>query len=95
MRIVRTREYTSRPLPGQVWHKWSNTNLLLGKYPGMLGGKTGTTPESGASLVVVDNTRTGHRLTAVLLGDTQARRFRDMAALLNYARTVVQFESGG
>ena len=60
-------------------HELQNTNRLLGSYPGMNGVKTGTTFQSGQSLIAgVD--RDGHQLFAVILGS--ADRYYDIQAVL-------------
>lgn len=63
-------------------HVLTNTNELLGSYPGADGIKTGTTDEAGECLVA-SVTRGGHRLLAVVLGS--ADRYGDVRALLDYA----------
>jgi D-alanyl-D-alanine carboxypeptidase (penicillin-binding protein 5/6) len=82
--IVQTRTYT---LPASATHHaytWANTNELLGVYQGMLGIKTGSTPEAGDCLVFAAK-RDGHTLIGVTLhSDTDALRFQDTRTLLNW-----------
>ena len=61
----------------------NNHNHLLGKYPGMDGGKTGFTCPSGFNLAA-SAVRSGHRLIAVVLGGATGRsRDNRMAKLLD------------
>lgn len=82
--IVSTKEYI---LPASGTHnayKWDTTNELLGVYQGMIGIKTGTTPEAGACLVFAAK-RNGHTLIGVVLHDAlDAGRFQDATTLLNW-----------
>jgi D-alanyl-D-alanine carboxypeptidase (penicillin-binding protein 5/6) len=60
----------------------SNTNELLGAYPGADGIKTGTT-DAGGECLVASATRQGHRLLAVVLGSQD--RYADARAMLDFA----------
>lgn len=60
----------------------TNTNQLLGVYPGADGVKTGTSDAAGECLAA-SVTRDGHRLLAVVLGSRD--RYADARALLDYA----------
>lgn len=60
----------------------TNTNELLGKYPGADGIKTGTS-DAGGECLVASVTRQGHRLLAIVLG-SQAR-YADTRALFDFA----------
>jgi serine-type D-Ala-D-Ala carboxypeptidase (penicillin-binding protein 5/6) len=62
----------------------TNTNELLGKYPGIDGIKTGTS-DAGGECLVVSVTRQGHRLLGIVLGSQG--RYADMRALLDYAES--------
>ena len=55
------------------------TNRLLGSYPGVNGVKTGTTLQSGQSLIL-GMEQNGHQLFAVILGSVD--RYHDMRAVL-------------
>ena len=57
------------------------TNQLLGRYPGALGVKTGTTDAAGECLVALVE-QDGHRLLAVVLGS--ADRYADATALVEW-----------
>ncbi len=60
-------------------HQLRTTNRLLGSYPGVNGVKTGTTLESGQSLII-GMEQNGHQLFAVILGSVD--RYHDMRAVL-------------
>jgi D-alanyl-D-alanine carboxypeptidase len=60
----------------------TNTNEMLGVYPGADGVKTGTTDNAGECLVA-STTRNGHRLLAVVLGSKD--RYADGMAMLDFA----------
>jgi serine-type D-Ala-D-Ala carboxypeptidase (penicillin-binding protein 5/6) len=67
----------------------TNTNELLGVYPGADGIKTGTTDEAGECLVA-SVSRSGHRIVAVILGS--ANRYADVRALLDFAEAGWRWE---
>jgi D-alanyl-D-alanine carboxypeptidase (penicillin-binding protein 5/6) len=60
----------------------TNTNELLGKYPGADGIKTGTS-DAGGECLVASATRRGHRLLAIVLGSEA--RYTDVRALFDFA----------
>ncbi len=62
----------------------TNTNELLGLYPGADGVKTGTTSAAGECLIA-SATRDGHRLLVVVLGSQD--RYADAVTLLDYGAT--------
>lgn len=80
--IVSTRATGVRGMGGASFHLVS-TNHLLGKYPGIIGIKTGTTAAAGASLSAAAR-RLGHTIVAVVLGSTESQRFADGSKLLNF-----------
>ena len=55
------------------------------KYPGVIGGKTGTTPEYKTTMVVACNID-GFEVYAVIMNSTMEKRYSDIRALLNYAK---------
>lgn len=81
--IVSTSSYA--PPPGtSLAATWTNTNKLLGVYSGILGVKTGTTPQAGECLVFAAK-RNGHTLIGVVLhATTDASRFTDAQTLLDW-----------
>ena len=60
-------------------HRLQTTNRFLDSFPGVNGVKTGTTLQSGQSLII-GLERNGHQLFAVVLGS--ADRYHDMRAVL-------------
>jgi D-alanyl-D-alanine carboxypeptidase len=60
----------------------TNTNELLGAYPGADGIKTGTS-DAGGECLVASVTRQGHRLLAIVLGSQD--RYADVRAMLDFA----------
>lgn len=71
-------------------HALTNTNELLGVYPGADGIKTGTTDEAGQCLVA-SVSRDGHRLVAVILSSQD--RYADARALFEFAGAGWQWRS--
>ena len=65
LRLARTRRIGIRTLDGRSF-ALSNTNALLGRYPGAIGLKTGYTEGAGNCLVALAE-RDGVRVLAVLL----------------------------
>ena len=65
---------------------WQNTNLLLGRYPGVIGIKTGWTPAAGECLLF-EATRGGKTLIGVVLDSAPTKSgavFTDAARMLNW-----------
>jgi D-alanyl-D-alanine carboxypeptidase (penicillin-binding protein 5/6) len=58
-------------------------NLLLGAYPGLIGGKTGYTETAGYCLLEAAE-RDGHTIIAVLLNSTKDAWYQDATILLDY-----------
>jgi serine-type D-Ala-D-Ala carboxypeptidase (penicillin-binding protein 5/6) len=58
-------------------------NMLLGNYPGLIGGKTGYTENAGYCLIEVAE-RDGHTIIAVLLKSTENDWYQDARTLLDY-----------
>jgi D-alanyl-D-alanine carboxypeptidase (penicillin-binding protein 5/6) len=75
-RIISTRTYED----GQ--YAFSQTNRLLGVYPGLLGGKTGITDRAGYCLMEVAE-RDGHTVIVVLLHSTVEAWYDDARTLLD------------
>ncbi|MBX6752937.1 MAG: D-alanyl-D-alanine carboxypeptidase [Thermorudis peleae] len=76
-RIISTRTYED----GQ--YAFSQTNRLLGVYPGLLGGKTGITDRAGYCLMEVAE-RDGHTIIVVLLHSTAEAWYDDARTLLDF-----------
>ena len=58
-----------------------NTNILVDKIPGLIGGKTGYTPEASGSLLVVFKVGT-ETLVSIILGSED--RFGDTSGLIQW-----------
>jgi D-alanyl-D-alanine carboxypeptidase (penicillin-binding protein 5/6) len=86
-RIVRTRSWSAWSADHRIFHHWFNLNKLLWSSRFVNGIKTGTTLGAGACLVS-SASEDGKWVIAVNLGSTQAARFSDGAALLNYGLAV-------
>ncbi len=70
--------------------EYENHNKLLGKYPGMDGGKTGFISKAGYCLAASAK-RSGHRLIAVVLGEpSEDSRNKQMTKLLDAAFSKVE-----
>ena len=64
-----------------IVHVLPNTNEALGRYPGMIGSKTGYTELAGGNLVILFDVGIGHPVVAVVLGSSRDGRFADMQML--------------
>ncbi len=82
-RIVRTKYWHARSVDGRTVHVWQNLNQLLWLSKSVDGVKTGTTSGAGACLVSSVR-KNGRWIIAVNMGSTEASRFSDGEALLNY-----------
>jgi len=65
-------------------HAVQTTNRLLGRYPGLIGGKTGITEVAGYSLIEAAE-RDGTTVIVVVLGSTRDAWYADAVQLLDYA----------
>jgi len=81
--IVGTAQITVADASGKFNHKLQNTNKLVGKYVNVIGVKTGTTAEAGASLIAAAKGEGGQTVVAVLLNSPE--RFNEGKALLDWA----------
>lgn len=79
--VVATPEATVTSADGKIKHKLVSTNKLLEKVPGVLGVKTGSTANSGESLVTLIE-RDGHRVIISVLDSTA--RFSDTESLIEW-----------
>lgn len=85
--VVGTRTHTLVASKLHRGHTWTNTNLLFGKYPGVIGIKTGFTNAAGYCLLF-SAVRNGRTLTGVVLHstiDAPGVRFTDAGAILDWA----------
>jgi D-alanyl-D-alanine carboxypeptidase (penicillin-binding protein 5/6) len=65
-------------------HAVQTTNRLLGRYPGLIGGKTGITEAAGYSVIEAAE-RDGRTVIVVVLGSTRDAWYADAVQLLDYA----------
>lgn len=79
--IVSTSQTTVTSADGRIQHKLVSTNKLLEKVPGVLGVKTGSTANSGESLVTLIE-RDGHKVIISVLDSSD--RFTDTEALIEW-----------
>lgn len=77
------REIVGTPAATVASHELVSTNRLLGSYPGINGIKTGTTWQSGQSLIA-GLEEDGHQLFALVLGSVD--RYQDMRLVLQAVR---------
>jgi serine-type D-Ala-D-Ala carboxypeptidase (penicillin-binding protein 5/6) len=84
--VVKHRRYLLRAGPHHHRYYWANTNLLLGRYPGVIGIKTGWTPAAGECLLF-EATHDKRTLIGVVLDSAPAKTgatFTDAARMLNW-----------
>lgn len=81
--IVSVKEATVTDTSGRFIHKLHNTNKLIGEYINVIGVKTGTTEEAGASLVTAATGEIEQTVVTVLLNSPE--RFTEGKLLLDWA----------
>lgn len=81
MQLTRTGFIRFKPTPSGIDRIAGNTNLLLNRYPGVVGMKTGFTGEAGRVLVSVLEAE-GQVFVGVVMGSEN--HFSDTAALFDY-----------
>jgi D-alanyl-D-alanine carboxypeptidase len=79
--LTRTRLIRFKPAPTGTERVVGNTNRLLGRYPGVIGLKTGYTNEAGRVLVAAAEVE-GRTFISVVMGSEN--HFADTSALLDY-----------
>lgn len=85
--VVKRKWYTLRAWPHRHHYFWRNTNLLLKRYPGVIGIKTGWTPSAGECLLF-EATYRKKTLIGIVLDSAPTNSgftFVDAARLLNWA----------
>lgn len=85
--VIRLQYYVLPATPTHHAYAWETTNLLLSRYAGATGVKTGYTMEAGYCLVF-SATNANHHLIGVLLHDSDDnpdQRFVDAGILLDWA----------
>ena len=86
-RVVGHRRYLLKGTPRHHRYLWLNTNLLLGRYPGAIGIKTGWTTAAGECLLF-EATEGKRTLIGVVLDSAPTKTgaiFTDATRLLNWA----------
>jgi len=84
--VVKRRSYWLPAGPHHHSYLWRNTNLLLGGYPGLIGIKTGWTPDAGECLLF-EATHGTHVLIGIVLNSAPTKTgasFADAARMLNW-----------
>ena len=81
--ILSLPEFDLYSANGTFHHKIKNTNELLGEVPGIIGGKTGWTPEAEGCLFLVTKVPQSRGIVInVILGSSD--RFREMKKLVDW-----------
>lgn len=73
---------------GKIHHLAKNKNLLLKKYPHIIGGKTGYTKEAGKSLLLIMRLEKGYLINVILKAEN---RFKEMEKLIKWILTSYLF----
>jgi serine-type D-Ala-D-Ala carboxypeptidase (penicillin-binding protein 5/6) len=84
--VVARRTYRIKAGRHRHAYFWQNTNLLLGRYPGVIGIKTGWTPAAGECLLF-EAVHNGKTLIGVVLHSAATKSgavFTDAARMLNW-----------
>jgi D-alanyl-D-alanine carboxypeptidase (penicillin-binding protein 5/6) len=90
--VVKHRRFLLSAAPHHHRYLWTNTNLLLGSYPGVIGIKTGWTQEAGECLLF-EATHGKRTLIGVVLDSAATKTgatFTDAAKMLNWGFGVQQ-----
>ncbi|MFC5185935.1 D-alanyl-D-alanine carboxypeptidase family protein [Actinomadura harenae] len=85
--IVDRDRYAAHRTPAHGRYVWYSTDTLLGRYPGLLGIKSGFTSQAGYSFLFAAR-RHGRTLYGSVLDSSRTRpgvRFRDATRMLNWA----------
>jgi len=67
-------------------HQYSNTNRVVNKIPGIIGGKTGFTDIAGGHVIVVADIGVNNPVGIIVLASSEDGRFEDMLKLYQVAR---------
>ncbi len=70
---------------GTISHHLINTNKLLEKIPGLIGGKTGYIEEAGDCMVLVMETPNKEKVINIILG--AKNKFQEMEKLINWSNS--------
>lgn len=80
--IIRMKEASITSLNGLINHSFKSTNYLLDSYLDILGGKTGTTDEAGASVINLARSPNGHEIIAIILNSSN--RFQENKSIIDW-----------
>lgn len=81
--LTKIKSMEIKSADGKQIHRLENTDKLLGRMEGIIGGKTGYTDEAGESLaLIVKNNSSGIIISAVVIGSKD--RFGEMEKLVNW-----------
>ena len=81
--ILGIEEINVQSIDGKINHYLKNTNKLIGKIEGIVGGKTGYTEEAGECMIlVIKNSSQKGYLINVILGAANGGRFTEMERLV-------------
>lgn len=84
--ILNNQEFDLYSLEGSFHHLVVNTDELLGKIPGIVGGKTGNSDEAGGCLLLILKSPYGKGfIVNVVLGSND--RFGDMKKIVDWEKT--------
>ena len=83
--IVATPTYTLKKTAGGHSYTWKTSNRLLGRYPGMLGIKTGTTNAAGYCFLFAARRKSHTVIGVVLSSPSLTARFGDATKMLDWA----------
>lgn len=70
------------------FHTAKNTNSIIGKIPGLVASKTGSTETAGGNLVIIFDPEIGRPIVVSVLGSTEEDRFKDVETLV---RAVMEY----
>ena len=71
-------------------HMARNTNSIIGKIPGLIASKTGSTETAGGNLVIIFDPELGRPIIVSVLGSTEEGRFKDVETLVNAVMTYIE-----
>ena len=83
MEIISLSEYDLFRPDGSYHHHLVNSNKLIGKIPGIIGGKTGWSPLAKGNLILIVQKDDNYLINIILGSDNN--RFEEMEKLINWA----------
>ena len=91
--ILKTSSYETADTSGKIFHRWENTNKLLGVLSNVVGGKTGLTNGAGGCMaLVIDNPKDDSKVISVLLGaPDENKRFKETEKLIEWVFRAYQW----